>query len=164
MQLSTTDLIAIYAAIVATFVLIWDIVKWATSGARLRVHAKCDVFYSDSRVIKVTPTESGQSQQLADYCHIEVSNIGDQPATILSIVATHKSKKGKGQMFMSGPAFTPHFGKSLPHVLGPGEVWSARLEMPNLHQLAQRGRPVMQISTSKSQRPLTIAPKFSVSK
>lgn len=164
MQLSTTDLIAVYAAIIATFVLVWDVIKWATSGARLRVHAKCDICYPDSRVIKVTPTEFGQSHELANYCHIEVTNIGDQPTTILSIEATHKHKKSEGQMHIGGSAFAPHFGKSLPHVLRPGEVWSARIEMLNLHQLEQRGQPVVRVSTSKSQRPLAVFPKLSASK
>lgn len=156
-QITSTDLIAVYAAVVATIVLIWDILKWVISGARLRVDTKCGVFYGDSRVVETTMTEYGEQNSLADYCHIEVSNVGDQPTTILSIQATHRLKIGtKGQMFISGPAIIPHFGKSLPYVLGPGEVWSARLEMSNVHKLKERGRPIINLSTSKKAKPITI--------
>jgi hypothetical protein len=160
MQFSTTDYIAIYGAVVATFVLAWDIAKWLTSGARLRVHTRCNVCYDDARVIKVTQTESGEARELAEYCHVEITNAGDQPATILSIDATHKVKRGRSQMFYGGVQFIPHFGKTLPHVLSPGEVWSARFEMPLLNQLAERGKPIIRISTSKSKRFLLVWPKL----
>lgn len=133
MQLTTTDYIAIYGAVVATFVFMWDVVKWASSGARLRTSANCHVVYHDSRVIKVSQTEYGESRELAEYCYIEVTNSGDQPATILSIEATHKVQRKEGQMSYGGVQFTPHFGKTLPHVIAPGEVWSARIETPLTH-------------------------------
>jgi len=36
------DLIAVYAAVVATFVLAWDIVKWLRSGPCLRMKGGAD--------------------------------------------------------------------------------------------------------------------------
>ena len=161
MQITSTDLIAVYAAVVATIVLVWDILKWVISGARLRVDTRCGVFYGDSRVVETTLTDYGEQKSLADYCHIEVSNVGDQPTTILSIEATHRLKFGiQGQMFISGPGIIPHFGKSLPHVLGPGEVWSARLDMSNVRQLKERGQPIINLSTSKKVKPITVALKI----
>jgi hypothetical protein len=153
MQISTTDIIATYAAIVATLVFFWDIAKWYRTGARFRVVARCHTFYGDSRVLKTTTTEDGEIQELAEYCHIEVTNTGDQPATILSIEATHKTKSNQGAMFCGGPQFTPHFGKPLPQVVAPGEVWSARIEMDSIYKLAKRGRPEIQLSTSMSIHP-----------
>jgi hypothetical protein len=158
MQFSTTDWIAIYAAVVSTFVLAWDVVKWASSGARLRAYATCDIAYLDSRVIRTVKTESGESHELADYCHVEVANIGDQPTTILNVEATHEAKKNSPQMSMSGTAVIPHQQKALPYVLPPGEVWSARIEMSGIHALAQRGKPVVLIQTSKARRPLKVVP------
>nr|WP_315848382.1 hypothetical protein [uncultured Rhodoferax sp.] len=158
MQFSTTDWIAIYAAVVSTFVLAWDVVKWVSSGARLRAYAKCDVTYPDARVIRTVQTESGESRELADYCHVEVANIGDQPTTILNVEATHKVKKNGSQMTIGGVAVTPHQQKALPYVLPPGEVWSARIEMSGIYALAKRGKPVVLIQTSKARRPLVVIP------
>src|SRR3989338_5291678 len=98
MQVPTTDLIAIYGALVATIVLAWDVLKWASSGARLRATAVCHVYYEDSRVISVSQTEHGEARELAEYCHIELTNIGDQPATLLSIEATHDTRRGQSRM------------------------------------------------------------------
>lgn len=153
MQISTTDLIATYAAIVATLVFMWDIAKWYRTGARFRIIARCHTFYGDSRIVKITTTEGGEVQELAEYCHIEVTNTGDQPATILSIEATHKTKRKQMAISCGGPQFTPHFGKSLPQVVAPGEVWSARIEMDSIYKLAKRGKPKILLYTSISIQP-----------
>jgi hypothetical protein len=160
MQLQLTDNIAIYAAVVSTLVLVWDIVKWMQTGSRLRLRATCNVAYGDSRVTRTTQKDNVQVQELEEYCHIEVTNIGDQPETILGLEATHKTRKHKPQMFCSGQKFTPHYGKILPYVLTPGEVWSARIDMQSIDWLAEYGKVFIQVTTSSARKPRIVVPKF----
>jgi hypothetical protein len=92
-------------------------------------------------VIRTAETEHGTVQHLAEYCHIEVLNVGDRPTTIISIEATHALGTNNGQMFCAGGRFQL-FGRSLPTLLSPGEMWSARIEMLDLLKLAKRGKPM----------------------
>lgn len=158
--MTTTDYIAIYGATVATLVLIWDGIKWFATGPKLRVSARCHVAYLDSRVTKTERIESGEVRHLAEYCHIEVVNVGDRPTTIMSIEGTHKRKKGEMQVVSGGVLFTAHDGKQLPLILGPGAMWSSRVEMPAMYSLAQHGKPVIQLRVSHKNSPVIVCPKF----
>ena len=82
----------------------------------------------------------------------------------MGISATHKTDKKEGQMSFSNQRFTPHNGKTLPHVLSPGKVWSCRLEMFDLYQLLERGKPYIQVFVSHKNKPVLIKPKISANK
>lgn len=158
--MTTTDYIAIYGATVATMVLIWDGIKWFATGPKLQASARCHVVYPDSRVTKTELTESGEVRHLAEYCHIEVANVGDRPTTIVSVKGTHARRKGEMQLFSSAVLFTSHHGKQLPLVLAPGETWSSRIDMPSVYSLAARGKPIIQILASHKNGPIIVCPKF----
>ena len=136
------DYVAWWGAVVATLVLLWDVAKWFTSGPIIRQRIQLDAFYPDSKVLNVEKLENGESRELAAYCHIELVNTGTLPTTIMELSATHvRGKRKIGRMSISSQRFIPHYGKTLPYVLRPGEVWSCRLEMSDLHKLAKWGRP-----------------------
>jgi hypothetical protein len=158
--MTATDYIAIYAAIIATLVLIWDGIKWFATGPKLRISTRCHTAYSDSPVTKTEKVESGEVRYLAQYCHIEVVNVGDRPTTIISIEGTHKRKKGDLRMSCDGMLFGAHHGKQLPQVLGPGAMWSARFDMSHLYSLAAHGKPIIRIHASHKNSPVLVCPKF----
>ncbi|QKO21360.1 hypothetical protein [Rhodoferax sp. BAB1] len=131
--MDSTYFIAWWGAIVATTVLIWDVVKWARSTAIVRLVVRANTWYPDSEVVREKSTEHGVSQELKSYLHIELSNVGSMPTTIMGIEAQKALKKGT--VSQSGPTFVPHYGNKLPYVLRPGEVWSCRADQEVLFGL-----------------------------
>lgn len=156
--MNTTSVVAWWGAIIATIVLLWDIVKWTRTGPRVGITTQCHVCYPDAKVLHVEQAEHGQVSHLADYCHIEIFNTGDRATTIISIEGTHRRKKSEMQIYSGGVQFEAHHGKTLPIVLAAGEMWSARFEMDNLYRLAERGRPVILVRTSHLRRPIEVFP------
>lgn len=160
--MTLTDIAAWYAAAIATAVFAWDIVKWFRNSPRLRLNAVCNVAYPDGRVIEKQQLEGGgESATLADYCHIEVLNIGGQPTTLIDIQVTNVPRANGIQVGASGPAFTVHDGSHpLPALLGIGEMWSARIEMTHLENIARHGSPVIRIRASHSAKAIEAAIDF----
>lgn len=155
-----TNFVAWWGAVVATLVLAWDVAKWLRAGPIVKTRIQLDTWYPDGRVIKVEKDEHGESKELADYCHIELVNIGNFPTTIMGISASHLEKKNQAKMSCSDQRFTLHYGKMLPHVLPPGEVWSCRLEMSDLFRLSKRGKPYIEVHLSHMKKPFKIWPKL----
>lgn len=156
-----TDFVAWWGAVVATLVFFWDVAKWFNAGPRLKINIRSYVGYPDSRVISTQATETGTMQELAEYCHIEIINTGDRPTTLITIEGAHEQSKRDVKLYSSSACFTGHYGKNLPLVLGPGEMWSCRLEMNDIHRLAEYGQPVIKLQTSHKEHPISIYPKFS---
>jgi hypothetical protein len=154
------DYVAWWGAILASLVFLWDIVKWIKAGPVVRYRIVLDTVYPDSKVLKIEKIENGEKGELAPYCHIELVNIGTIPTTVMGMSASHKDKKNEGILGFTNQTFIPHYNKNLPYVLRPGEVWSCRLEMPDLYRLAKRGKPYIEISTSHKRKPIKIWPKL----
>lgn len=155
------DYVAWWGAVVATLVFAWDIAKWLKDGPRIRKRVQPNTAYPDSRVLSTEKLEGGESKEIALYCHIELVNTGTLPTTIMGISATHSRDKKSGQVSFGNEYFTLHYGKTLPHVLGSGEVWSCRLEMADLQKLAERGKPFIEIFVSHKRKPEVIWPELS---
>ena len=155
------EYVAWWGALIATLVLLWDVIKWFQSGPKIRQRIQLDITYPDSRVLSVEKLENGESRELASYGHIELVNTGTLPTTIMGISATHDLNPKRGQMSFDNQSFTPHNGKTLPLVLSPGEVWSCRVEMPVLYKLAEWGRPYIEVTLSHEREPIVIRPKLS---
>lgn len=154
-------MVAWWGAIVATLVLLWDIMKWLQSGPKLKKRIFLNAHYDDGKVISQEKLENGVETAIFEkYCHIELVNIGNMPTTIMGISATHKKKRNGFQMGTMQQAFTEHFGKKLPHVVSPGEVWSCRLGMGHYKSILKYGRPEIHVYLSHLKRPLSVrAPK-----
>ncbi len=158
------DYVAWWGAVVATLVFLWDVAKWFKSGPKIRQRIQLNTFYPDSKVLSVEKLENGESKELAAYCHDELVNTGTLPTTIMGISATHTYDGKIGQISFDNQRFIPHYGKALPYVLPPGEVWSCRLEMADLHKLAEWGRPYIEVTVSHKRSPVVIRPKMSANK
>lgn len=157
--MTETNIVAWWGAIIATLVLIWDIAKWYQDGPKIKHRLKLNTGYLDGEVLSSEITEAGKKQVLADYCHIELINTGNVATTIMRIEATHDSCRDI-RIVSTVERFKPHFGKALPIVLSPGEVWSCRLRMEDLYRLAERGSPQIQVTISSKDNPLVIKPKM----
>lgn len=154
-----TELAAWWGATVSTTVFAWDIFKWSRTGPRLRLRVVSNTWYPDGRIVSAEQLSGGgECKQLAEYCHVEVLNVGDRPTTIINIEATHRVGKTGVQIGASSGAFVAHFGRSLPTLLASGEMWSARLEMNHLLDIAVHGRPIIRIRASHSDKQFEVFP------
>ena len=70
------DPVAIYAAIVATAILIWDVAKWLRSGPRIKLRALPNMkMFNDP-----DPRRKGKT-----YVIVNVTNSGSSPTTITQL-------------------------------------------------------------------------------
>jgi len=160
----STELVAWYGAVVATVVFLFDVWKWARHRAALRVTIRPNVCYHDGEVEKVEKTDHGETGTLKIYFHIEVTNVGELPTTLMGVSSTTRfrgvferliawrKKKLVGEF--ANYTFTAHYGKQPPFVIGPGEVWSCRI--PNdivLHLCVQGRRPKLEVTAACWPRP-----------
>ena len=153
--------VAWWGAILSTLVFAWDVYKWMRKGPRVKVIARCNVCYPDSRVISEKEVDGGTRRELADYCHIEIVNLGELPTTIMSFEGAHTRKRTEPQAGLSGSVFVAHDGKTLPQVLRSGEVWSGRVEMDHLRFLASRGKPYIDVRFAHNAKPVRVYPSLS---
>ena len=109
-----TVIVTWWGAIIATIVLIWDVIKWHRNTARVRITTKINVFHNDREIMAIPVTSDGPSGRLKEYIHVEVINVGTLPTTIMSIMAKKRFKFG--DVGESGKAFNEYFGKPLPCV------------------------------------------------
>lgn len=152
--MNNINYVAWWGAVLSTVVFGWDIIKWATKGARVIVTTQCNITYIDSRVISSETTEHGTRQTLAQYCHVEILNRGDAATTIISIEASHNHKKHKPKIGFSGQLFVSHSGTNFPLRLAAGEMWSGRVEMLNFEALIKQGRTYISVRTSHRTKPI----------
>ena len=113
------DPVAIYAALVATAILIWDVVKWLRSGPRLKVRA------SSNMIVLNDPDPSRHGKT---FISVVVTNMGHSPTTItnLGLVLFRNRwdqlrRNPDKQFVVTGPEAAQHL--PLPHVLNVGEQW-----------------------------------------
>lgn len=162
--MQSIDYVAWWGALVATMLLLWDIAKWIKTGPIIRERIKVDTSYPDGKVLGVEKTENGEARELATYCHIELVNTGTLPTTIMGICASHIDNQNLGQMEVTNQRFLPHYEKFLPYILTPGEVWSCRLEMSDIHRLAERGKSYIEVTLSHRRKPIVIRPRLAANK
>ena len=162
--MGSTAVVAWWGAVIATLVLLWDVVKWLNSGASLKSRMVLNTHYDDGEVKKREKTEHGETITYESYCHVEVVNTGSLPTTVMGIRATHSKNKSGMQISVIQQTFTEHFGKKLPYVLGPGEVWSCRLPMDRYWTLFKHGTPEVRLSVSTRSKPVVIRARKSANK
>ena len=145
------DPIAIYAALVATAILIWDVVKWLRSGPRIEVRANSNmIFFGDP-----DPHREGKT-----YIFVKVANVGYSPTTITNFGGKYflnhwnKLRKKPDKMFIVAvPQAAQHL--PLPHVLKVGEEWSGIIEQtPEVEQMAKNGLLYAEVYQSVKSGPI----------
>lgn len=136
--MDATDYIAIYAAIVATVVLAWDIYKWLRSE-RLRLNGRVS---RNMMFVGATNPEGGEER----FILLNVENRGAISCTVTNVVLTHyKTSIEWIRRKPSTNAVIPHsneYGYSLPYKLEPhgGQFRSMVLQTDELVEWANVGK------------------------
>lgn len=130
------NLVAWWGAIVATVVLVWDIIKWSSNRPKVRINTQMPTSYFDSERVETKTSEGETVAELKTYCHIELINQGKIPTTIVSVCCSNKPTKNKGEHINHN--ITIHNGNSLPHTLGSGELWSCRISESSVQNIASQ--------------------------
>ena len=141
--MNASDCAAWYAAVLATFVFVWDMVKWKRSGPRLKART-CQ-----------TPTG------------FVVTNVGDGPATIESVQVRLFQRRrlpwSKREVALSKVLGLFCGTRFLPLTLAPGEPWEAHIapvvSAPPIPTFPTEGvQLVVEIVEAHRRRPYTYHP------
>lgn len=139
--------IALWGAVLATLVAFWDFAKWMRSGARLRISVRPNVHYPDSPVVdEPSPQPGVLVKRLKPSFHIEIVNAGDLPTTLIAVEACYtktgwlwKRQHDSFRLSWGSDVIQAFRGNRPPVLLGPGELWSARIDQEMV--LAARDNP-----------------------
>lgn len=151
MVIDTTEVVAWWGAVIATVVFAWDIYKWKSAGAKLRM--------SVSSGMLMTGGKSYWNTESADKLHIVVrlSNIGDRPTTITHLAFLYFPtwfSRLRGRPKHSFIAVNPNPGQPIPHEMKEGTIWIGTTDQtPDFEQYATEGHLIAQIFHSHSTRP-----------
>ena len=129
-QLSASDLAAWWGALVATAVLVFEVIKWRKSRAAVHVTAKPNMQLVGSGVM-------GAEKHIL----ITATNRGGQPTTITHVIVAqypHWMARIRGKPDMWGAIPDPRPGR-LPHVLAPGEMWTGLVDQSDLAAKSKPG-------------------------
>lgn len=146
------DPIAVYAAIIATLVLIWDIVKWASTRARLRVRVKYDM-----ETFNLGP----RKLQGKKFVLVTVTNVGSKPTTVQMLglgsyanwLAKLIVKRSRASVIIQ-PILDARM-QSLPHRLDHGDEWTGIIAQNNeLQDWANSEKLYAEIYHSLGKRPV----------
>ncbi len=132
--MAASDYAAWWGAVIATLVLAWDVVKWRTAGARLRMTA-----VPDREAWGNWPAEVLEKT----YVAVEVVNVGDRKTELTHLFLTYFPslwhrirRKSTRTMIVANPALAHRF----PSFIEPGERWLGGIEQnAELEQLARDG-------------------------
>ena len=140
-NISLTQVLAVWGAFVGTLVLVWDIIKWKTSGPKIVLSVTpCRRFINvpripEDRVLVV----------------IDVANNGDKATTIQSVgVSAYKDwfHKVRRKTVFLADVVDPGL-KPLPYVLLPGTTWKGGIGQDALmRKVPKRGIVVVEVSFS----------------
>lgn len=148
--ITTLDPVAVYAAIVATVVLIWDVVKWIRSGPVLKLECM------PGRKI----VGGGQSNRFSDktITHIKVSNRGSKATTLNNVaVIWYKNfwDRIRNKPAMQGLIPDPKLTQDFPYELAPGSEWSGAIDEGSLDKkIKESGIAICQLFHSFSDKPV----------
>jgi len=144
-ELTGTDVVAWWGAVVATVVLLWDIYKWRTAGPRIRF------VVNSGMIIMGDPSRARQT-----FISAQATNVGDRPTTITNLVIQHY--KTYFAMLRHKPSISmlvtePSIEQPLPYVLQPGCVWQGLSpQTEEIEVLAKTGYLVCGLCHSHSDR------------
>ena len=144
---TATDIVAWWGAIIATTVLVWDIYKWRTSGARIRLLVQSGMkLFGDPDMEDDT------------FITFKVTNIGDRPTTITAVGFRHYEtlfsrlrKKVNKACIITNPEFNH---QRLPYVLEVGEEWMGGTKQTDeFVDMAINGYLIVEVCDSVHEKP-----------
>jgi hypothetical protein len=141
--------VATYAAIVASAVLAWDVIKWKSTGARIRIS-----------VSKNMVLVGGGVRDTSKYILLTATNYGTQPTTITHMhMEWHPSLRARLQgkkrrhFVVASPNKT---GQPIPYVLAAGTEWMGMTKQDsNVEELSRTGRLLIGINHSVAKKGLS---------
>ena len=147
MALTATEAAAWWGASIATLVLVWDIVKWTRTGARLRV-----------TVASEREAYGDWPQEVLDktFVVVEVTNVGDRKTELTHLFGIQyrswldrlRGKRAK-VFLVQRPALAHQF----PCFLQPGERWLGGVtQTPEIEEMARDGLLFVELHHSASNR------------
>ncbi|MDH5633279.1 MAG: hypothetical protein OEZ10_09860 [Gammaproteobacteria bacterium] len=128
-----SEIAAWWGAVIATIVLVWDVIKWKKSRANVRVSAS-------PNMQSVNKPEG----RLEDEKHIfvEVVNQSDRLTTITHLVTKHYSNIWK-RLFnkpdMQGVVTEPIGRQPIPYELEPGKRWTGMISQADVEEKTEKG-------------------------
>ena len=140
-----TYIIALYAAVVATLVLLWDIYKWRASGPRI--------------ILAISPNMKihGDPRYPHTYITVEAINKGNLPTTITKLaVQNYRNRFFKILRIPKASFIIAASGLSdpLPHVLESGKVWHGLVHQnEETEQMAKEGLLFCELYLSHRKKP-----------
>lgn len=145
------DPIAVYAAFVATIILIWDVIKWYRRGARLRLRV------NPGMKMFGVGTEQYEGRT---YILVIVSNVGSATTTITHLAGCQFKdhwKRIRNQpetaFVILTPQTAPH--QTVPFVLEPGKEWTGMIEQNDeVEGLVRDGLLYAEVHHSVAKRPV----------
>lgn len=112
--MTITECAAWWGAIIATALLVWDIYKWASTGAKIVLTVQPNRF--------ITGYDRLEGQRLFLF---EAANKGDRPTTLGKLIFIYYD--GIWHFIRRKPAYyyvkNPGFQHDFPHKLDVGDVW-----------------------------------------
>lgn len=154
-KITITDVVAWWGAIVATAVLVWDVVKWKLSGRPkldIEVNADMSILHSPNPNQKVFT--------------VSVTNNGDKKTTLENLSLWHYEKKPsrfRKQHPQILVATVSRAGRQLPHVLEPGETWAGFYEQTkSVEEMLETGFLFVRVEDTSKQK--TARTRFTKSK
>lgn len=146
-MITLTDGIAIYAGIVSTIVLLWDIVKWRMESApQILVKVSPNMFMID-----------GFGKKSARKISFTATNIGTRVTTINNITGFwYKNyfnfwrRKADAAFVVANPVLT----QPIPYKLEPGSEWMGGMNQDEFMQEYNRGYLVLGVHHTLSQKPI----------
>ncbi len=136
-SMTLTDWVAWWGAILATLVLIWDIIKWKTSGPNLKLSVLTDMIMATTDTGVAVP----QSEPMIAF---EVVNRGTLPATITQVYFWHKNWWQRLLRIKPQVAHVVHKPEHfldfrLPYPLEPGKIWQGRAIQNEYQSMLEQG-------------------------
>lgn len=141
--------IAVYAAVVATFVLLWDIVKWAMQGPNLMVDVQTGM-----------KMYGGDVPDDRKYVVMRVTNRGDRPTTITNMGYLLYRDDWDAKVNRNGNTFAaivpnPSPNQPLPYTLAIGVQWIGMAwQDDEITQMARDGCLICALYHSHTSRPI----------
>jgi hypothetical protein len=143
-----SEIAAWWGAALATIVFLWDMYKWRSSGARLRINVSGDMQFIGGSELR--PDK--------DYVVVEVVNAGNKASTITHMVGFHYAtwfawlRRKPTNSFISP---NPGVDRPLPHRIEPGARWMGSFEQtPDLESWARNGILCCGVIHSLHRRPV----------
>lgn len=140
--------IAIYGAVVATLVLVWDVAKWTRQGPRIR--------WSVTPNMRVIGDPTRSENEL--FVSIVATNIGDRATTISNLggewYRTWRARLRR-RSYQGFVVNSPSVAHPLPHLLQPGAVWQGLVSQEGIADRPGRGALFMNLYVSHRERPIS---------